>query len=353
MLRNLLFASTLACHCPGFGLDIAGKVVDKKFAPLPGAKVCAQNQPSLCVLSAADGTFRFQGNVGLRGPAKAGPESMPSRGFKSNGQRVASDPGGLVFGKRPAAKAPQAGRLAKAAAPATLILSKPGYADAIYQPVAESETGIRVLLGGEGETVIMPFNGKTLADWTQIPAASWVVKDGVMASTGAGRGVLYFKDDFADFRVIFSVRQVKYDHWPCVLFFTNRPPEGQKGMDALGAVQWQPPSTNTWDYRPGKNNSGSAYYTQIAKPAIVRTQWAQCELLVNSAKGEARMASCQQNTAGDAPCKAVEILRFKDPAVIGKKGPFAIQMHNGGIIDEYKDISIEVNPKSDSLYLTR
>jgi hypothetical protein len=351
MLRNLLFTSILAGYFPGFGLDIAGKVVDKKFAPLAGAKVCAQNQPAVCVLSGPDGTFRFQGNVGLRGPALAGPEPMALKIFNTNGRRVASDPGGPAFTQGSAV--PRADRLAKGTAPAALLLSKSGYATTVYQPIAEIENGIRVLLGGEGETVIMPFNGKTLADWTQIPAASWVVKDGAMSSTGAGRGVIYFKDDFADFRVIFSVRQVKYDHWPCILFVTTRPPDGQKGLDALGGVQWQAPSSNTWDYRPGKNNSGSAYYTQIAKPAIVRTQWAQCELLVNSAKGEARMASCQQNAAGDAPCKAVEILRFKDPAAIGKKGPFAIQMHNGGIIDEYKDISIEVNPKSDSLYLTR
>lgn len=351
MLRNPFFAAVLAWYCPGFALDIAGKVVDKKFAPLPGAKVCAQNQPAVCVVSAADGTFRFQGNVGLQQPGTAGPFPMSPRLFNSAGQSVAPDPGGPVFARGP--MSPLAAPLAKAAAPAALVLSRPGFADAVYQPGSETESGIRVLLGGEGESVFMPFNGKTLADWTQIPAASWVVKDGVMSSSGAGRGVLWFKDVFADFRVIFSVRQVKYDHWPCVLFFTTRPPEGQKGLDALGAVQWQAPSSNTWDYRPGKNNSGSAYYTQIAKAAIVRTQWAQCELLVSSAKGEARMASCQQNAAGDAPCKAVEVLRFKDPATIGKKGPFAIQMHNGGIIDEYKDISIEVNPKSDSLYLTR
>jgi hypothetical protein len=29
------------------------------------------------------------------------------------------------------------------------------------------------------------FDGKTLNGWIQIPAASWEVKDGVMASTGA------------------------------------------------------------------------------------------------------------------------------------------------------------------------
>ena len=31
------------------------------------------------------------------------------------------------------------------------------------------------------------FDGKTLDGWIQVPAASWIVKDGAMASTGAGR----------------------------------------------------------------------------------------------------------------------------------------------------------------------
>ena len=34
------------------------------------------------------------------------------------------------------------------------------------------------------------FDGKTLDGWIQIPDNSWVVKDGAMASTGAGRGVI-------------------------------------------------------------------------------------------------------------------------------------------------------------------
>jgi hypothetical protein len=42
--------------------------------------------------------------------------------------------------------------------------------------------------------------------------------------------------------------------------------------------------------------------------------------------------------------KAVEILDFRDPSA-GKAGPIAWQMHNGGLFDEYKDVTIEMNPK--------
>src|SRR5437868_6595750 len=34
------------------------------------------------------------------------------------------------------------------------------------------------------------FDGKTLDGWIQIPANSWEVKDGAMASRGVGRGVI-------------------------------------------------------------------------------------------------------------------------------------------------------------------
>ena len=46
--------------------------------------------------------------------------------------------------------------------------------------------------------------------------------------------------------------------------------------------------------------------------------------------------------------KAVEILDYKNPEA-GKTGPIAWQMHNKGLFDEYKDVWIETDPKSDEL----
>jgi hypothetical protein len=46
--------------------------------------------------------------------------------------------------------------------------------------------------------------------------------------------------------------------------------------------------------------------------------------------------------------KAVEVLDFKDPAA-GKVGPIAWQMHNAGLFDEYKDVTLEIEPKIDGL----
>jgi hypothetical protein len=50
--------------------------------------------------------------------------------------------------------------------------------------------------------------------------------------------------------------------------------------------------------------------------------------------------------------KAVEVLDFKDPPA-GQKGPFALQMHNKGLFDEYANIAIEENPASDELITTK
>ena len=51
------------------------------------------------------------------------------------------------------------------------------------------------------------------------------------------------------------------------------------------------------------------------------------------------MACCPLPT-GAATCKATEVLDFTDPKA-GQVGPLAIQVHNGGIPDEYKSLYVE------------
>lgn len=166
-----------------------------------------------------------------------------------------------------------------------------------------------------------------------------------MASTGAGRGVIYTAEDYDSFRLIFNIRHVsgQPDHQACVLIFCARPPEGQKGLDALGGIQFQPPNGGHWDYRPGHNNSGGSEFTKLDHPKFNAHEWSQVELLVNAKTGIARMAVAQP-----VGTKAVEVLDFHDPAA-AKKGPIAWQMHNKGLFDEYKDVLIEVDPKEDKL----
>jgi hypothetical protein len=69
-------------------------------------------------------------------------------------------------------------------------------------------------------------------------------------------------------------------------------------------------------------------------------------MLVDAESGTARMAVAQP-----VGSKAIEVLDFKDPTA-GKPGPIAWQMHNAGLFDEFKDITIEANPKSSDLVTT-
>jgi hypothetical protein len=111
------------------------------------------------------------------------------------------------------------------------------------------------------------FDGNTLDGWRQVPTNSWTVKDGVMASTGAGRGYIY----------------------------------------------------------------------------IDPHEWSRVEILVNARDGTARMAVAQPIGS-----KAVEVLDFNDPTA-GKEGPIAWQLHNRGLCDEYKEITLDPEPAEDDL----
>jgi hypothetical protein len=192
------------------------------------------------------------------------------------------------------------------------------------------------------------FDGKTLDGWIQVPADSWKVADGAMVSTGAGRGVIYTKDDYAKFRLVFTMRHLsgKPDHQACVLIFCTRPEEGKKALDALGGIQFQVPNGGHWDYRPGHNNAGTGF-TKSLHPKFNAQEWSQVEMLVDAATGTARMAVAQP-----VGSKAVEVLSFK-VAEAGKVGPIALQMHNKGLFDEYKDVRIERDPASDEFITTK
>jgi hypothetical protein len=193
------------------------------------------------------------------------------------------------------------------------------------------------------------FDGKTLDGWIQIPANSWEVKEGAMDSRGIGRGVIYSDKDYTKFRLVFLMRHVsgKPDHQPCVLIFCVRPEDGKKPLDALGGIQFQPPNGSRWDYRPGRNNNGGKEFTRLTNPKFKANEWSQVELLVDATTGTAKMAVAQP-----VGMKAVEVLRFKDPEA-GRTGPIALQMHNRGLFDEYKDVRIETDPKSDELITTK
>jgi hypothetical protein len=182
------------------------------------------------------------------------------------------------------------------------------------------------------------------------PAVAWRARDGILESLGAGRGVIYTKKSFPNrYRVIFDVRHrgalPGKDHQAGVLVFCTPVNDGEKPVnDALAGIQFQVPKGGSWDYRPGKNNSGKGLFTRPEpRPSFDERQWARVEILADPATGVARMAVAQPPGS-----KAVEVLNFSDPTA-GRAGPFALQMHNAGLFDEFANLAVEENPKGDEL----
>ena len=197
--------------------------------------------------------------------------------------------------------------------------------------------------GGGGATGSMPgpglhsiFDGMTTNGWPMYPAGNCVVKDGTLASSGIGRGWCATQEDYTHYRILFKLHPGGTGgHAPTVLIFNTRAPEGQKGLDALGGIQFQPPNGGHWDYRPGKNTAGAGF-TKVGGPGPAVAGWYQCEMIVNAMTGEAKMA-----------CGGKDVLHYKQ-ADAGKKGPWAIQTHNKGITDAYKDIQVEEGITNDN-----
>ncbi len=179
------------------------------------------------------------------------------------------------------------------------------------------------------------------AELAKSVATGWIVRDGVMASTGVGRGVIYTAKDYGRFRLMFTMRHVSGnpDHHACVLICCSRPKSGEKSgekpLDALGGIQFQVPNGGHWDYRPGMNNNGGPEFTEVAKNRFDVHAWSRVEIVADAAAGTARMMVAQPPDS-----QPIEVLNFKDPAA-GKAGPIAWQIHNAGLFDEYKDVTME------------
>jgi hypothetical protein len=182
------------------------------------------------------------------------------------------------------------------------------------------------------------FDGKTLDGWETV-AGAWVIKEGALASTGKPNDI-YTKEDIGDARIYFQVRQIMGNHKPCTTLFGTRPAAGAAPKRGLGGAQFQPPNGASWDYGVGGT------FTRLTNPNFTVANWHQCEVLIKEA-GSFRAACCP---VGATPCKATEVLKWTGK---GKKAPFNIMMHNGGLLDEYREIWIEKNPTVDDLVSTK
>jgi hypothetical protein len=197
--------------------------------------------------------------------------------------------------------------------------------------------------------IISLFDGTDLNGWTQVPASSWTVNttDVAIASLGKGRGFIYANNKYQFYRLRFEVRHLGVtaggsDHKACMVFFGTSP-----SLDAMGGIQFQFPNGGDWDYRPGVNKGGGPHFTVFSHPTLDGSQWTSIELLVDGRNGTARIAEAQP-----VGSKATEIMDFSDPTE-AISGYFAFQMHNSGLLDEYRNVTIEVNPAVDDLITTK
>jgi hypothetical protein len=198
---------------------------------------------------------------------------------------------------------------------------------------------------GDSNLVSM-FDGTSLKGWTASDPKGFVVKGGAIHTTGNARGWLRYNTPVGTFRIIFQVRQVVgTGHYPTVLFWGTTTPI----RDALSAIQFQPPVGYVWDYRPGHNNDARALVTHYPRPTMNVKAWNQCEIIGNSTTGVARMA-CGPVLSG----KTTLVVQFKDKTA-ARVGPFAIQVHNAGIQDEYRNLYVEspVKTSPDQLITTK
>lgn len=193
------------------------------------------------------------------------------------------------------------------------------------------------------------FDGRSFAGWIDDSEGAWVVRDGALRGLGTSTGPLYTREDFGDFRLVFTVRQVGPGHKPNILVWGQRPAPGERGSRTLDAIQVQPPWGSMWDYRKGRNDDPmkSGLAVRVApKPAHSPNEWSRCEVLARMATGSLRVACCELEEA--ATCDGVEIVRFTDPSA-ARKGPLGLQTHNTGQEQEYKDIWVERDPPKDEL----
>ena len=192
------------------------------------------------------------------------------------------------------------------------------------------------------------FDGKTFRGWEADPS-TWSIVEGAMRGLGGSSRLAYTTADYGSFRLIFTARMapVNGDHLG-VLFWGDRPMDpARPKIDNAGWIQFMPPFGAMWDYHPPKHHN--LPHETLAKGSRDSTHWCTTELLCDLEKGAMRAA-----------VDGVEIARYThphpgerhDPETRIIAGPIGMFRHGAGA-SEYKDVYVEVNPKSDRLLTVR
>jgi hypothetical protein len=187
---------------------------------------------------------------------------------------------------------------------------------------------------GDGGTAALEkiFDGTSFDNWVYNPAA-WKLVDGAMVGkVAAGQSQAFTKKDYSSFRLIVWSRMVNGSDHLGVCFWGARPAAGSYGFG--GCLLVIPPNAAIWDYLQNKDNPKPNYQVGMA-------DWHQTEILANRDTGRVLVA-----------VNGKLLHDYQDsPATLPRRkaGPIGMQIHKAGTESEYKDISVEVDPKSDQL----
>jgi len=181
------------------------------------------------------------------------------------------------------------------------------------------------------------FNGKDFTGWIANPEC-WRIIEGTLVGTKDNQ-LMTTVADYDNFRLIVCSSQADppMNHQG-IAFWGDRTPAGDYGYG--DCILFTPPNTGTWDYKLRGRAPGKVLFSRdLEKEGYTRSRWTQAELLVNRTTGTVRMA-----------VDGIEVISYVDSDLPRrKKGPIGLQAHGGSHDVRYRDIYIEVDPKSDKL----
>jgi hypothetical protein len=176
------------------------------------------------------------------------------------------------------------------------------------------------------------FDGKGWDNWEYDPKA-WTIVDGAMhGMVGSGQSQAYTKKDYSNFRLIVWSRMPQGNDHLGICFWGSRPAAGKYGFG--GCLLVIPPNAAIWDYSDNTDHPKPDYQKG-------QTEWHRTEILANRQTGRVLVA-----------VNGRLIHDYQDPPTKlprRKASSIGMQIHKAGTVSEYKDIEIEVDPKSDKL----
>jgi hypothetical protein len=176
------------------------------------------------------------------------------------------------------------------------------------------------------------FDGTNFDNWVYNPSAWKIVDRAMVGKVSSGQSQAFTKMDYSNFRLILWSRMVVGSDHLGVCLWGSRPGPGSYGFG--GCLLVIPPNGAIWDYLTNSDNPKPRDPQAMA-------QWHKTEILANRMTGRVQVA-----------VNGKLVHDYQDPAAKlsrRKNGPIGMQIHKAGTESEYRDIEIEVDPKSDKL----